>query len=104
MLREEMFARWLKLWDERGTPRTAAIDAAFDRLYMLYTDPERGYHNLEHIKFCLDEYDTVRHLSRHKFSLEAAIWWHIEQVTPSRARLASSSVPVAISAKLEWSP
>ncbi len=83
-LHDELLARWRKLWDDRGTPRTPDIDAAFERLWLLYSDPERGYHNIEHIKFCLDEFDTVQRLSRHRFALEAAIWWHDVIYDPRR--------------------
>lgn len=84
MLREEMFARWRKLWEDRGAPQSPVIDAAFERLYALYSDPLRGYHNLVHIKFCLDEYENVKHLARHRHSLAAAIWWHDVIYDPKR--------------------
>ena len=82
-LRDHMLARWRRLWINRAAD-PAMTDAAFERLYALYSDPARGYHDLAHIKFCLDEFDTVRHLARHKHSVEAAIWWHDVIYDPTR--------------------
>ncbi|MBP9757579.1 MAG: N-methyl-D-aspartate receptor NMDAR2C subunit [Candidatus Pacebacteria bacterium] len=83
-LRHGMLARWRRLWIDRAAPDPTMTDEAFERLYLLYTDPARGYHGLDHIRFCLDEFETVRHLARHKHALEAAIWWHDVIYDPKR--------------------
>lgn len=83
-MRHEMLARWRRLWIDRAAPDPKMTDAAFERLYALYTDPARGYHDIAHIKFCLDEFETVRHLARHKYAVEAAIWWHDVIYDPTR--------------------
>lgn len=46
-------------------------------LTVLYTEPHRHYHNLNHVHHCLRELRGIPGLDREQFSiLEAAIWFH----------------------------
>jgi predicted metal-dependent HD superfamily phosphohydrolase len=50
----------------------------------MYQDPIRRYHNLAHIRHCLNEFDVVRQHSEHPDALEAAIWFHDAVYDPAR--------------------
>mgnify|MGYP001593408659 CR=1 FL=1 len=43
---------------------------------IIYSGPNRAYHNLNHIKECLDEFETSKHLAEKPDELEMAIWYH----------------------------
>lgn len=49
---------------------------AFDALVDAYQHPPRAYHNLDHIRACLEELDTVRGSCNEPNAVEAAIWFH----------------------------
>ncbi len=45
-------------------------------LVSLYSQPQRHYHNLDHIAECLAEFESARHLAGHPVAVELAIWYH----------------------------
>jgi len=66
--------RWSRLWQAvaaQGDPVPV-----LQELLSLYSQPHRYYHNLDHIKECLAEFDAVRHLARQPVAVELAIWFH----------------------------
>jgi len=65
--------RWQQLWQALGKPAPAE---RFEVLCALYSEPERVYHNLAHIEFCLTQLETVRSLATYPTTIEAAIWFH----------------------------
>jgi predicted metal-dependent HD superfamily phosphohydrolase len=73
--RDEMLARWQRLFDD---PVVAAelIDA--------YSAPSRHYHNLAHIRDCLDQSDSVFNQLEDPRALAAAIWFHDVIYDPTR--------------------
>jgi len=65
---------WLALWlriGAQGDPRKVYND-----LVERYTEPHRAYHTLEHIEYCLGEFEQVRHLVTNSDTVELAIWYH----------------------------
>ncbi|MFT5218287.1 MAG: putative metal-dependent HD superfamily phosphohydrolase [Planctomycetota bacterium] len=70
-------ARFLKLW-ERNLIAGAAnhADRVYQQLINAYNEPQRVYHNLQHINHCLTTFDKVRHLPQSTDSIELAIWFH----------------------------
>lgn len=70
-------ARFHKLW-ERNLIAGAVNNAeqVYQQLIDAYNEPQRVYHNLQHIGHCLTAFDKVRHLPESADSLELAIWFH----------------------------
>lgn len=66
--------RWLALW--KHTEAQGDACEVYSVLTNLYSQPHRTYHTLEHIKFCLDEFEQVRHLAINLNAVELAIWFH----------------------------
>jgi predicted metal-dependent HD superfamily phosphohydrolase len=66
--------RWLALLHTAG----AVWDASgwFDRLAKAYSEPQRHYHNHQHIAECLAEFDEARHLAQQPAAVELALWFH----------------------------
>lgn len=48
----------------------------YDELSKRYSDPRRGYHNLDHIRHCLQELDSVASLDGEYRAIEMALWFH----------------------------
>ncbi len=70
-----MRERFFRFWDRIGAKGERA-QKSFVLLKGMYNEPHRFYHNLNHIKDCLDEFDIVQHISEHPHELEFAIWYH----------------------------
>jgi len=67
----ERFASvWRRLTGVDGSP------AVFDALLTAYSEPQRVYHSTAHLRDCLKQFDTVRHLAKDDAALEVAIWFH----------------------------
>ncbi len=66
--------RWLRLWQAAG----AAGDGApwYEKLTRAYAEPQRHYHNQQHIAECLAEFDGARHLTQQPAAVELALWFH----------------------------
>ena len=66
--------RWQMLWQtlgakEDGCPLLRQVRAA-------YSEPQRVYHTLAHVRDCLRQFDTARMLAEHPAEVEVAIWFH----------------------------
>ena len=48
----------------------------YDRLTKAYAEPQRHYHNHQHIAECLAEFDQARHLAKAPVAVELALWFH----------------------------
>lgn len=69
-------ARWRRLCKRCFVEDRALIDAIYQELVSLYTEPGRHYHNLAHVKRMLGELDgCAGHLYFHD-AVEFAIWFH----------------------------
>ena len=67
-------SRWQALWT---TVSARAVRAcSFKDLLARYSEPQRHYHNAQHIDECLREFDLVRAQALDPAALEFAIWFH----------------------------
>lgn len=48
----------------------------YGELEKAYSSPVRAYHNLEHVAFCLEQFELLRSLATHAKAVELAIWFH----------------------------
>lgn len=69
-----MEIRFTKLWNRIGAKGSPKEEYA--KLFSMYSEAGRFYHNFEHIKNCLTEFDSVRHLIPQPDLVELAIWYH----------------------------
>lgn len=68
--------RWYDFWDKNPSSTPSRVVAAYTRLTKRYGEAHRGYHNLEHIEFCLAEFDRSRQYAANPMVVEMAIWFH----------------------------
>jgi predicted metal-dependent HD superfamily phosphohydrolase len=62
-----------------------ACDACYQTLVHSYATPPRAYHNLDHIAFCLDQFDVLRTECLEPDIVELAVWFH-DAIYDSRAK------------------
>ncbi len=63
-----------KLWSQLGISGGPA--AEFQLLYNAYTQPDRFYHNLNHIEACLNDFQEVSSLTNTPNLVKLAVWYH----------------------------
>lgn len=85
--------RWLSLCERAGAKGDAA--AVYARLAERYAEPHRACHTLDHIAFCLDEFEPVRHLATWPNEVEMAIWFHDAVYAPAARDNEARSAEVA---------
>jgi predicted metal-dependent HD superfamily phosphohydrolase len=66
--------RWQRLWQSIGANGEAS--GWHEALTRAHVEPQRHYHNQQHIADCLTEFDGVRHLAKQPEAVELAIWFH----------------------------
>jgi predicted metal-dependent HD superfamily phosphohydrolase len=66
--------RWIRLWERLGVDH-GNIDW-FRKLHSSYSESHRHYHNLEHVRECLAEFDASATEANDPTTLELAIWFH----------------------------
>jgi predicted metal-dependent HD superfamily phosphohydrolase len=66
--------RWSRMW----TAASAVGDPApwYAKLTEAYAEPQRHYHNQQHIAECLAEFEAASHLARLPVAVELALWFH----------------------------
>jgi predicted metal-dependent HD superfamily phosphohydrolase len=64
--------------------KSSRVDAWFDEIVRRYNEPQRSYHNEEHIAHCLAEFHRVAHLAQHGTEVELALWLHDVVYDPRR--------------------
>jgi len=71
-----MKGEFVKLWRKMGVKGNP--EEAFDFLNRLYSNPNRYYHNLNHIKSCLDELNYAKEegIGKNLNAVEFATWYH----------------------------
>ncbi len=69
-----MKERFAGLWKRINAQGDAIL--TFDTLQRVYSQPDRFYHNLNHIRNCLIELDSARNLVESPDLIEFAIWYH----------------------------
>ena len=70
MLSENWYALCARMGAKRGVLKT------FQILVSQYSDPYRGYHNQDHIAFCLAEFYEVKNLFKNPDEAEMALFMH----------------------------
>lgn len=68
-----MWRLWCCTWQLRGF---SAPKAMFDELATRYSEPHRHYHNLLHVKECLDALSLIPKNIGDRFLVELAVWFH----------------------------
>ena len=68
------FPLWQQLWQAASCRGDSRPD--YDRLAQAYAEPQRHYHNFQHISECLEAFDLIRRLARQPLAVEMAIWFH----------------------------
>jgi len=66
--------RWAGLW--RAIGASGDPSPWHERLTAAYVEPQRHYHNQQHIAECLAQFDAARHLAPQPEAVEFAIWFH----------------------------
>ena len=66
--------RWNKLW--RRNNFSIDPEVISNLIYKNYNEPNRKYHNMNHIEQCLKMFDKISHYLSYPDDLEIAIWFH----------------------------
>jgi predicted metal-dependent HD superfamily phosphohydrolase len=102
LMLDDLKQRWLRLWSHLHAHGDAS--PVFELLVQRYSEPQRFYHNLQHIRACLDELETARALCAHPDEVEFALWFHDvvydSKAKDSEERSADLAQTVAQQAKL----
>jgi predicted metal-dependent HD superfamily phosphohydrolase len=75
--------RWLRLWHSARCSGNGAV--WYEKLKQAYAEPQRHYHNQQHISECLAEFDGAKHLSQQPAAVELALWFHDAVYDPKAA-------------------
>jgi predicted metal-dependent HD superfamily phosphohydrolase len=67
-------ASWRAMWDELGV--TPPDEALFNRIIAAYSEKQRHYHTLQHLRECLERLDEVRSRAERPAEIELALWFH----------------------------
>ncbi|MDB5753224.1 MAG: N-methyl-D-aspartate receptor subunit [Ramlibacter sp.] len=94
---------WTRLWGELGA--TTVNGGLMNQLVAAYSERQRHYHTLQHLRECLAQFDAAASLARRPAEVELALWFHDAVYQPQRgdneersAQWASDSVLAAGSA------
>lgn len=76
-------ASWQRLWGELGA---RDIDRSlFNQLVAAYSERQRHYHTLQHLRECLLHFEAAASLARRPAEVELALWFHDAVYDPQRA-------------------
>ena len=66
-----------KSWNRACSKLFHNIDNKIDdQLIICYNEPQRKYHNLEHLKDCIENFEQVSHFAKYPEEIELALWFH----------------------------
>jgi predicted metal-dependent HD superfamily phosphohydrolase len=65
---------WNRSWSELGG--TIPHPSIYEQFITRYSEPQRSYHTLQHLKECLEHLSNVRSLSDHSAEIEISLWFH----------------------------
>jgi predicted metal-dependent HD superfamily phosphohydrolase len=85
--------RWAALWS--GIGASGDPSPWYERLTAAHAEPQRHYHNQQHIAECLAEFDAARHLALQPEAVEVAIWFHDAVYDPKAADNEEQSAELA---------
>ena len=75
-------ASWSAVWKELGAQ---SPDAALHRkLIACWSEKQRHYHTLQHLRECFEHFDAVRTHARRPGEIAAALWFHDAFYDPER--------------------
>lgn len=67
-------AGWHAPWRELGCPQ--GDETVFNQLVAAWSEPQRHYHTLQHLRECLALFDAHRGQALHPAEIELALWFH----------------------------
>lgn len=67
-------ASWQRLWGELGA--TVVSGGLMNQLVAAYSERQRHYHTLQHLRECLAHHDAAASLARRPAEVELALWFH----------------------------
>jgi predicted metal-dependent HD superfamily phosphohydrolase len=73
---------WQRLWGELGAQEINR--GVFNQLVSAYSEPQRHYHTLQHLRECLAHLDAAATLARRPAEVELALWFHDAVYDPQR--------------------
>ena len=68
------FASWQRVW--RDLDGREADPALFHALVAAYSEKQRHYHTLQHLRECMERLDEARSLAERPADVELALWFH----------------------------
>jgi len=74
---------WQRLWGELGARQVNG--GLMNQLVAAYSEPQRHYHTLQHLRECLAHVDAAATLARRPAEVELALWFHDAVYEPRRA-------------------
>lgn len=74
---------WKRLWGELGA--TTISGGLMNQLVAAYSERQRHYHTLQHLRECLAHFDAAASLARRPAEVELALWFHDAVYDPLRA-------------------
>lgn len=86
LLEKKLESRFISLWNRcllQGCQDKS--DQSWQKLAKHYSESHRLYHTLNHLDFCLNEFDTAKFMISEPDTLEMAIWYHDIINTPRAA-------------------
>lgn len=78
---EQSLAEWNAAWRDLGAQPPAGVFAA---LLARLAEPRRAYHDLRHVKECLEHLDSARHCCERPAEVALALWFHDAVYDPQR--------------------
>src|SRR5436305_8316976 len=94
-------SRWADMIDALGVSATRAAET-FDELIKAYSDPDRYYHNLEHLASILTMMETLEDEARHLPLVQLAGWFHDAIYDPRAGDNEERSAVLAESTCASW--
>lgn len=75
-------ASWQRLWGELGAQEVHG--GLLNQLVAAYSEPQRHYHTLQHLRECLAHFEAASALARRPAEVELALWFHDAVYAPQR--------------------
>jgi predicted metal-dependent HD superfamily phosphohydrolase len=75
---------WRRLWSELGAQAQDVPMGLFNQLVAAYSEPQRHYHTLQHLRECLAHFEAAASLAKRPAEVELALWFHDAVYDPQR--------------------
>jgi predicted metal-dependent HD superfamily phosphohydrolase len=76
-------AAWQRLWQQLGADPVPA--GLFNQLLAAYSEAQRAYHTLQHLRECLAHFEAAASLAQRPDEVELALWFHDAVYDPRAA-------------------